>query len=161
MLRKCVSRSRESRWVDDGREGDGAVSGTMVGGSQGFASAHDSGAHAPGAGALVRDLAAGPRLDVIGDGGGTGTGPSHHRNMGMDHREDFCTACPPADPLSMDVGLGEGGPVALIFEQAGGSRRPWRDAAGGVEDSGPRTVCLVGHRPGQLELVFGQSGIVS
>ena len=28
--------------------------------------------------------------------------------------------------------FGEGGPAALIFEQSGGSPRPWRDAAGGV-----------------------------
>ena len=43
----------------------------------------DSGAHAPGAGALVRNLATGPRLDGIGDGAGPGTGPSHHRAMGV------------------------------------------------------------------------------
>ena len=30
-------------------------------------------------GALVRNLAAGPRLDVIGDGAGPGTEPSHHQ----------------------------------------------------------------------------------
>ena len=40
-------------------------------------------AHAPEAGALVRNLAAGSRLDVIGDGAGPGSGPSHHRAMGV------------------------------------------------------------------------------
>ena len=34
--------------------------------------------------------------------------------------------------------FGQGGPKALIFEQSGGSPRPWRDAAGGVEGSGAR-----------------------
>ena len=29
----------------------------------------------------------------------------------------------------------EGGPAALIFEQSGGSPRPWQDAAAGVEAS--------------------------
>ena len=29
--------------------------------------------------------------------------------------------------------FGEGGPAALVCEQTGGSPRPWRDAAGGVE----------------------------
>ena len=32
--------------------------------------------------------------------------------------------------------FGQGGPRALIFEQSGGSPRPWRDAAGGVEGGG-------------------------
>ena len=50
---------------------------------------------------------------------------------------------------------GAGGPAALIFEQTGGSPRPWRDAADGVEGSGPRTARQVGHRPGQLELDGG------
>ena len=69
--------------VGDGREGDKAVSGTMADGSQGFASADDSGSHAPRAGAVVCHLAAGPRLDVIGDGLGPGAGSSHHRTMGV------------------------------------------------------------------------------
>ena len=86
-------------------------------------------------GAVVCHLAAGPGLDVIGDGAGPGTGPSHHRAMGL--------------------GLREGGPAALIFEQSGGVPRPWRDAAGGVEGSGPRTARHGGHRPGQLELEVG------
>ena len=55
----------------------------MAYGSQGLAAADYPGAHAPGAGALVRNLATGPRLDGIGDGAGPGTGPTHHRAMGF------------------------------------------------------------------------------
>ena len=47
-----------------------------------LASTDDLGADAPGAGAVVRHLAAGPRLEGIGHGGGAGKGPSHHRTMG-------------------------------------------------------------------------------
>ena len=66
----------------------------MGDGCQGLAPADDLGAHAPGAGAVVRRLAAGPGLDGSGDGGGAGAGPPHHRPVG--------------------VGLfGEGGPAAL------------------------------------------------
>ena len=68
--------------VDDEREGDRSVFGTMANGSQGFASTDDLGADAPGAGAVVRHLAAGPRLEGIGHGDGAGKGPSHHRTMG-------------------------------------------------------------------------------
>ena len=57
--------------VDDEREGDRSVFGTMANGSQGFASTDDLGADAPGAGAVVRYLAAGPRLE------GTDLGESH------------------------------------------------------------------------------------
>ena len=39
-------------------------------------------AHTQGAGTLARRLAAGPRLDGIVHGEGTGTGPTHHRPMG-------------------------------------------------------------------------------
>ena len=51
--------------------------------------------------------------------------------------------------------LGEGGPGALIFEQSGGSPRPGRGAAGGVEGSGAGVARLAGHRTGQLELESG------
>ena len=47
-----------------------------------FASAADSVAHAPGAGAVVRHVAAGARLDRLGHGGGLGTGSPHHWPMG-------------------------------------------------------------------------------
>ena len=49
-------------------------------------------------------LPAGPRLEGIGHGGGAGTGPTHHRTMG--------------------IGLRGGGPAALIFEQTGGFPPP-------------------------------------
>ena len=49
-------------------------------GGQGFAGTDDLGADAPGA--VVRQLAAGPRLEGIGRGGGAGAGPAHHRTMG-------------------------------------------------------------------------------
>ena len=74
--------------VDDEREGDRSVFGTMANGSQGFASTDDLGADAPGAGAVVRYLAAGPRLEGIGHGGGAGKGPSHHRTMGGGWHDD-------------------------------------------------------------------------
>ena len=51
--------------------------------------------------------------------------------------------------------FGEGGPAALIFDQSGGSPRPRRDAAGGDEGSGARTVCHGRDRTGQLELESG------
>ena len=51
--------------------------------------------------------------------------------------------------------LGEGGPAALIFEQTGGSPRPWRNAAGGVEGGGAGVACRGGHCLGQLELGSG------
>ena len=47
--------------------------------------------------------------------------------------------------------FGEGGPAALVCEQTGGSPRPWRDAAGGVESGGAGVARLGGHRPGQLD----------
>ena len=66
--------------VDDEREGDRSVFGTMANGGQGFAATDDLDADAPGA--VVRHLAAGPRLEGIGHGGGAGAGPAHHRTMG-------------------------------------------------------------------------------
>ena len=45
----------------------------------------------------------------------------------------------------------ESGPTALIFEQAGGSLRPRRSAAGGVEGGCAGIARQVRHRPGQLE----------
>ena len=54
----------------------------MAHGYQGFAPAHDSGAHTPGARALAGHLVAGPGLDGSGGSGGTGAGPSHHRTVG-------------------------------------------------------------------------------
>ena len=72
-----------SSWgVDDERKGDRSVFGTMANGSQGFASTDDPGADAPGAGAVVGHLVAGPRLEGIGHGSGAGKGPAHHRTMG-------------------------------------------------------------------------------
>ena len=53
---------------------------------------------------LARRLAAGPRLDRLGHGGGAGTGPPIGR---------------------WESAFGEGGPAALIFEQTGGPPRPW------------------------------------
>ena len=46
----------------------------------------------------------------------------------------------------------DGGPAALMFEQTGGSPRPWRDATGGVEGSGAGVARAGGHRTGQLVL---------
>ena len=54
---------------------------------QGSAPADDSDAHVQGTGTLTRRLAAGPGLDVIGDGAGPGAGSSHHRTMGVGLRE--------------------------------------------------------------------------
>ena len=45
----------------------------------------------------------------------------------------------------------------MIFEQSGGSLRSRRNAAGGVEGSGPRIAGHVGHRSGQLELEVGSA----
>ena len=84
----------------------------MTDGCEGFAPADDSGAHAPGAGTVVRHAAAGPRVDGLDYGGGTGTGSPYHRRWA--------------------AAFGEGGPAALIFEQSGGSpplsarRNRWR-----------------------------------
>ena len=47
--------------------------------------------------------------------------------------------------------FGEGGPVALMFEQSGGSPRPRRGAEGGVECRGAGVARQVGHRNGQLD----------
>ena len=88
-------------WGDDGSQGDRPGSGTMANGGQGLAAPYDSGAHAPGAGALVGHAVAGPRVD---QGGGAGPGSSHHRRWA--------------------AAFGEGGPRALILEQTGGSPRP-------------------------------------
>ena len=70
------------------------------------------------------------------------------------------TASATADALGRDprtigrwaAAFGEGGPGALIFEQSGGSPRPQRGAAGGVEDGGAEVARRGGHRSGQLEL---------
>ena len=51
------------------------------------------------------------------------------------------TAAATAEALERDphtigrwaAAFGEGGPAALIFEQTGGSPRPWRDATGGID----------------------------
>ena len=51
--------------------------------------------------------------------------------------------------------FGEGGPEALIFEQTGGSPRPRRGAAGGVEGSSAGTAHQLRHRTDQLELERG------
>ena len=51
--------------------------------------------------------------------------------------------------------FGEGGPAALIFEQSGGSPRPRRGAAGGIEGCGSGVAWRNGHRTGQLELEGG------
>ena len=51
--------------------------------------------------------------------------------------------------------FGEGGPAALIFEQTGGSPRPWPGATGGVERSGARAAVMVRHRNGLLVLEGG------
>ena len=67
--------------------------GTMGDGCQGLAPADDPGAHAPGAGAVARCLAAGPGLDGSGDGGGAGAGPTHHRPVGVGLRRG--RACGP------------------------------------------------------------------
>ncbi len=53
--------------------------------------------------------------------------------------------------------FGDGGPAALIFEQSGGSSRPRRGAAGGLESSGAGAARRVGYRTGQLELEGGPS----
>ena len=64
------------------------------------------------------------------------------------------------DPHTMGrwaAAFGEGGPRALIFEQTGGSPRPGRGAAGGVEGGGAAAACRGGLGPGQLELEGGAS----
>ena len=73
------------------------------------------------------------------------------------------TAAATAEALERDphtigrwaLAFGEGGPGALIFEQSGGSPRPRRGAAGGVEGGGAGDTRRVGHRTGQLELEGG------
>ena len=55
----------------------------MADGSQGLAAAVDSGSQTPGAGAVVGHPAPGAGLDRLGHGGGTGTGPAHHRTLGV------------------------------------------------------------------------------
>ena len=73
------------------------------------------------------------------------------------------TASSTADALERDphtigrwaAAFGEGGPTALIFEQSGGSPRPRRGGAGGVEGCGARVTRNLGHRNGQLELEGG------
>ena len=81
----------------------------MGDGCQGLASADDPGAHAPGAGAVVRRLAAGPGLDGSGDGGGAGAGPTHHRPVGVGLRRG--RACGP------DIRAVRGLPPALDERQ--------------------------------------------
>ena len=73
-------------------------------GSEGPAEADGPGTHAPGAGAMVRHVAAGPGLDGGSRVGGAGAGPAHYRTMGrrlrrgrprsFDFRADW--GCPPA-----------------------------------------------------------------
>ena len=115
----------------------------MADGSQGSASPDDSGAHAPRAGAVVCHLAVGPRLGVIGDDAGTGTGPSHHRT--------------PSTSSGGRRPSGRAGPLPWSSSRPGVPPRPWRDAAGRVEGSGPRVTDDSRHRPGQLELEGGPS----
>ena len=89
---------------DDGSQGDRAVSGAVGAGSERLAAPDDSGAHAPGAGALVRHAVAGPGVDIGG------------------HAEAL-----DRDPHTIGrwaSAFGEGGSKALIFEQTGGSPRP-------------------------------------
>ena len=81
----------------------------MGDGCQGLAPADDPGAHAPGAGAVVRRLAAGPGLDGSGDGGGAGAGPTHHRPVGVGLRRG--RACGP------DIRAVRGFPPALDERQ--------------------------------------------
>ena len=81
--------------VGDGREGDRPVSRTIADGCQGLASAADYGAHAPGAGTLARRLAAGPGVDRIGYGGGTGRGSPYHRPVGRRIRGGGGAGLPP------------------------------------------------------------------
>ena len=47
--------------------------------------------------------------------------------------------------------FGEGGSAALIFEQTGGSPRPWRNAAGSVEGGGSGVARLLRYGTGQLD----------
>ena len=63
----------------------------------------------PGAGAVVRRLAAGPGLDGSGDGGGAGAGPTHHRPVGVGLRRG--RACGP------DIRAVRGFPPALDERQ--------------------------------------------
>ena len=58
------------------------MSGTVGDECQGCAPTDDSGADAPGAGALARRMVISPGLDGSGRGGGTGAGPPHHWPMG-------------------------------------------------------------------------------
>ena len=55
------------------------------------------------------------------------------------------------------VGLRGGRARCLGLQVDRGAPRPWRDAAGGVEGSGPRVTGDSRHRPGQLELEGGPS----
>ena len=55
------------------------------------------------------------------------------------------------------VGLRGGRARCLGLRADRGVPRPWRDAAGGVEGSGPRVTGDSRHRPGQLELEGGPS----
>ena len=127
--------SWSGRGDGDGCEGDRPVSGAMADRGQGSASADDSGADSPGT--VVRHLAAGPGLDGSGDGGGAGTGPPHHREMGG--------------------GIGRGWVRRLDLRADRGFPRPWRNAAGGVEGGGAGIARRVGHWLGQLELESGLS----
>ena len=106
-------------------------SGTLADGCQGFASADDSGAHAPGAWYAILLLAQGAR---------------HLRR-----RRHWKGTLTPLDGWAS--AFGEGGPAALIFEQTG-VPGPWLDAVGGVEGSGPGTARHGGHRRRLLPLSF-------
>ena len=88
-----------------GVRGDRPVSETMADGCQGLASPDDSGANAQGTGALVRHLTAGTGLHSSSDGRSAGTGPTHHRAMGVGLRRG--RAC------SLDVRADRGFPLAL------------------------------------------------
>ena len=79
------------REVGDECEGDRPVSGTMADGCQRLAPAAYSSADAPESGTMARPVAAGPRMDSLGHGGCSGTGPSHHRLVGGSLRRVWAT----------------------------------------------------------------------
>ena len=101
--------------------GDGCETGDSIGleqwnGSQGFASADDSGAHTQGAGAVVRHLL----LARAGQ-----QQPRRRHWSGSTHH-----------PGRWASAFGEGGPAALISSRPAVPPRPRPDTAGGVESRG-------------------------